>query len=66
MENQDLYWTARNTSGHKWKFEDGWNTPELAQKAAKFYRKEFRRKCVVVFVPKGQDHRETLRKQLAG
>lgn len=47
------YWTARNTSGNKWQFEDGWKDLDKAIKGAAYYRREYRRKCVVVPVPDG-------------
>lgn len=48
-----IYWTARNTSRRRWQFEDGHRTKERAEQAARFYRREFRRRCVVVAVPDG-------------
>lgn len=42
------WWTVRNTSKNRWQPEEGWDTPEQAEKAAKFYRRTFSRRCVVV------------------
>jgi hypothetical protein len=50
-----VYTTARLTSRGvhrtRWQFEDGWATREQAEASAKFYRREYRRPCVVVALP---------------
>lgn len=48
MSERVIYWTCRKTSPKRWTPEDGWDTREKAESSAKFYRREYRRPCVVV------------------
>lgn len=49
-----IYWTCRNISRNRWQFEDGSEDRAKAERSAKFYRREYNRRCVVVPVPKGE------------
>lgn len=61
-----LFWTARQLRNRRWQFQDGWICDAEAQRAALFYRREFRRRCVVVRVPDGTDKAAALRAMLKG
>lgn len=45
----ESFWTVRNHYGKNWRPEEGWETHEQAEAAAKHYRREYRRRCVIVF-----------------
>ena len=60
-----IYWTARKTKT-SWRFEDGWDDAQKAERAAKFYRRTHRQRCVVVTVPEGGNKSTLLRELLAG
>lgn len=60
MTQQTTYWTARETKKGRWTFEDGWTEQRHAEDSAKHYRREYRRRCVVVPVKDGDDRGEAL------
>ena len=59
-----LYYTARQLRKGLWQFEDGWDAEAKAQHAARFYRREYRRRCIVIAVQEGQNKWDVLRATL--
>lgn len=59
-----LYWTVRKIGTQRWVFEDGWDSLDKAEKAAKYYRDVFKRRCIVIKVPAGENKAEVLKNRL--
>jgi hypothetical protein len=61
-----LYWTVRQLSSGRWVFEDAWAFFKRADTAARFYRRTYRKRCVVVAVEAGKNKNVVLKLLLEG
>lgn len=55
-----MYWIYRNVGGNTWTAEGAYANREQSERAAKFYRADRHRRCVVVPVPGGSTRRQKL------